>query len=83
MAEEEKLLLTGPEAASLLNIGKSTIYSMAARGEIACLRLGRTVRFRRCDLDAFIAANAKAEPLASEPVDATSDATMYPSLASR
>ncbi|MBZ0306161.1 MAG: helix-turn-helix domain-containing protein [Anaerolineae bacterium] len=43
-------LLDMDEAASLLNIRKSTLYSMCMRREIPVVKLGRLNRFRRQDL---------------------------------
>ncbi|MDP9236707.1 MAG: helix-turn-helix domain-containing protein [Chloroflexota bacterium] len=40
----EKLLLTVPEAAEALSVGRSKLFRMASAGEIPSVRLGRSVR---------------------------------------
>jgi len=47
-------LLNMDEAASLLNIKKSTVYSLVMRREIPVVKIGRLSRFRRQDLDRWI-----------------------------
>ena len=52
-------LLTAPEVAVLLRLGKSTIYEMSRRGELPSVVLrrgrGRSIRrWLRDDIDAFI-----------------------------
>jgi excisionase family DNA binding protein len=37
--------LTASELATLLNMGKTAVYEMAATGRIPCIRYGSTVRF--------------------------------------
>jgi excisionase family DNA binding protein len=37
--------LTASELATLLNMGKTALYEMAAKGRIPCIRIGATVRF--------------------------------------
>jgi excisionase family DNA binding protein len=50
-----KLLLTLPEAAEALAMSKRTLWGLTARGEIVCVRIGRLVRYRLEDLNAFVA----------------------------
>ncbi len=40
----EKLLITPPEAAALIGIGRTRIYDLIARGVIPSIRIGRSVR---------------------------------------
>lgn len=40
----EKLLLTPPEAAALIGIGRTRVYDLIARGVLPSLRIGRSVR---------------------------------------
>ena len=47
-------LLTDHDVAALLLVKPDTVRRWAARGEIPCLRLGRLLRFRREDLDAWL-----------------------------
>jgi excisionase family DNA binding protein len=44
---DEGDVLTPPEAAKLLRIGKNTLYEMTARGRIPHRRAGRLIRFSR------------------------------------
>jgi len=46
--------LTAPEVASILSVKQSTVYQWAKLGEIPHYRLGRVVRFKRKDLEAWI-----------------------------
>lgn len=48
------LLVDASEAGRLLGQGRSTILKLAARGEIPAVRIGRSVRFRVSDLEAFV-----------------------------
>jgi excisionase family DNA binding protein len=49
-------LLTVREAAEYLSASPKTIYLWTYQRRLASCRLGRSVRFRLSDLDAFIAA---------------------------
>lgn len=40
-------LMTIPEAAQFLRLSRAQVYAMAQRGELPCVRLGRSVRVRR------------------------------------
>jgi excisionase family DNA binding protein len=52
-------LLTLAEAAAYLRLGESTLARLAARGEMATIRLGGLRRFHRADLDSFIVARRR------------------------
>lgn len=54
MSDDE--VLTIPEVAALLKVADKTVYTMAQRGEIPCFKVRGQWRFRRSDLDAWIAA---------------------------
>ncbi|MFN9026043.1 MAG: helix-turn-helix domain-containing protein, partial [Akkermansiaceae bacterium] len=47
-------LLTIPQAAAFLNIGKRTLQSLAAERKLAQIKIGRCTRFDHSDLLAFI-----------------------------
>lgn len=53
--EVEQLLLTITQASKMLNIGRSTMYELIWAGRLTPVRLGRSVRFRRTDLEHFVA----------------------------
>lgn len=57
MAEPEGEILTLDEVAAYMKAGKRTVYRLAADGKIPGFKLGGTWRFRRSDLDKWIAAN--------------------------
>ena len=47
-------LLTLSEAAKILKVDPTTIGRLAQKGEIAAVRVGRSVRIRKQDLEDFI-----------------------------
>ena len=51
----ERLLLTVPEAAHALHIGRRQAWEMVWRGELPVVRLGRSVRIARPILERFVA----------------------------
>jgi excisionase family DNA binding protein len=57
MSTPEGEILTLDEVAAYLKAGKRTVYRLAAEGKLPAFKLGGTWRFRRSDLDEWIAAN--------------------------
>ena len=57
MSEPDGDILTLGEVAAYLKAGKRTVYRLAAEGKLPAFKLGGTWRFRRSDLDKWIAAN--------------------------
>jgi len=55
MADPEGEILTLDEVAVYLKAGKRTVYRLAAEGKLPAFKLGGTWRFRRSDLDQWIA----------------------------
>lgn len=53
-ATMERLLLKPREAAKALGIGPRTLWTLTNSGEIACIRIGRSVRYAMADLQAWI-----------------------------
>ena len=47
--------LDAADVARLLKVKKRTIYEWAAEGHLPSIRIGRTVRFRRADIEALLA----------------------------
>jgi len=47
-------LLTGKDVAEILNISLAYAYYLMRNGDIATVRIGRSVRVRQEDLDTFI-----------------------------
>jgi len=62
---EEKDLLRPRDTAQRLGLSLPQIYHLAATGRLACVRLGRSVRFRPADVDKFIRANRREAPPAA------------------
>jgi excisionase family DNA binding protein len=56
MNEADGEILTLEEVAVYLKAGKKTVYRLAQQGQIPCFKLGGTWRFRRTELDRWIAA---------------------------
>lgn len=52
-------LLTIEEAAQLLKIKPATIYTWAYRGKIPSQKVGRSLRFRRSALEAWLKAQER------------------------
>ena len=48
-------ILTLDEVAAYLKAGKRTVYRLAQKGEVPAFKLGGTWRFRRSELDRWIA----------------------------
>jgi excisionase family DNA binding protein len=56
-ADNQERLVNIREAAQILSISTSTLYSWVWQRRISFVKVGRAVRFRSADLDRFIAAN--------------------------
>lgn len=59
--EAGTLLVDIPEAARLLAVSARTVWTLKDRGELPVVYIGRSVRFRMADLEAFVAARARRE----------------------
>lgn len=57
MSDQPDEILTIDEVATYLKAGKRTVYRLAASGKIPAFKLGGTWRFRRSELDSWIAAS--------------------------
>ena len=55
----EDKLLNVKQVAQYLQLKESTIYSWAQDGKIPAIKIGRTWRFRRSDLDSWLALHLK------------------------
>ncbi|MEU9960536.1 helix-turn-helix domain-containing protein [Streptomyces sp. NPDC050982] len=53
-APVERLLYKPEEAAEALAIGRSTVYELMAGGSLKYIKLGRTRRIRRADIEAYV-----------------------------
>lgn len=52
---EGTLLYRVEDAARLLGVGRSTIYGLLAAGELASVKIGRSRRVSRRELDDYVA----------------------------
>jgi excisionase family DNA binding protein len=66
MTSPESEILTLDEVADYLKAGKRTIYRLTQKGEIPAFKFGGTWRFRRQELDAWIAGRIKGQKEQSE-----------------
>jgi excisionase family DNA binding protein len=57
----EGTLLNVKQVAQYLQLKESTIYSWAQDGKIPAIKIGRTWRFRRADLDSWLERHLKQE----------------------
>lgn len=55
MSHQPDEILTIDEVAAYLKAGKRTVYRLAASGKLPAFKLGGTWRFRRSNLDQWIA----------------------------
>lgn len=55
MSDQPDEILTIDEVATYLKAGKRTVYRLASGGKIPAFKLGGTWRFRRAELDQWIA----------------------------
>ena len=51
---ETPLLLTVPEAARLLQLGRNSVYELVACRQLPALRFGRAIRIPRASLEAWV-----------------------------
>ena len=51
---ETPLLLTVPEAARLLHLGRNSVYELVACRQLPALRFGRAIRIPRASLEAWV-----------------------------
>ena len=52
-------VMTVFEVAQYLRVNPQTVYRKAKAGEMPAVRIGRAIRFRRVELDAWLAAQAE------------------------
>ncbi len=57
MATREKEFLTRAEVCEVLGIGATKLWTLTATGELPVVRIGRSVRIARADLDEFVQRN--------------------------
>lgn len=52
--DDTRLLLTIPQAAERLGVGRSTVYELTAAGELEVVHIGRCARIPVAALDDFV-----------------------------
>lgn len=57
----QKGVLSTEEAAAYLSISKRTLFRLTRAGDLAHVRIGRALRYRPEDLDAFLKARSTTE----------------------
>ncbi|HUF53303.1 MAG TPA: helix-turn-helix domain-containing protein [Dehalococcoidia bacterium] len=57
----DKILLTVPEAAERLGVGRSFLYGIIQRGDLPSIKLGRARRVSLTALESFVARLEEAE----------------------
>jgi len=55
----EKLLLTESEVVELCGLGRSTLRKYRIKGELVPLKLGKSIRYKRSDVEQFINAQGR------------------------
>ncbi len=71
----DKLLLTPPEAATMLGIGRTKLYDLLRTGALFSIRLGGSRRIPRAAVEAFVAGLVPTEGAAYGPVEAPDRST--------
>jgi excisionase family DNA binding protein len=66
MVDPKDEILTLEEVAAYLKAGKRTVYRLALQGDILAFKLGVTWRFRRDELDGWIATSIEKNPKQGE-----------------
>jgi excisionase family DNA binding protein len=64
MADE---ILTVAEVAVLLKVAEKTVYTMAQKSELPCFKVRGQWRFRRQDLDSWMASQVKGPSVPDQP----------------
>ncbi len=59
MQSERERLLKPAEAAEYLGLSVPTVYTKASRRQLPTVKVGRSLRFRRADLDKIIKAGLR------------------------
>ena len=54
-------LLTTNEVMAVLKVSRPTIYAIRERGDLEAVKIGKSVRFRKSDVEKLIQGNKKPE----------------------
>ncbi len=64
-----RLLLTPEEAASVLSIGRTTIYALMKNGDLRPVHIGRSCRLSRAELERYVRQMATPSQAVRTPTD--------------
>ena len=64
-----RLLLTPEEAASVLSIGRTTIYALMKNGDLCPVHIGRSCRLSRAELERYVRQMATPSQAVRTPTD--------------
>ena len=70
MASAPETVMTVKEVADYLRVNQRTVYRLAIGRKMPGFKVGATWRFKRADIDGWIAAQA-ASPVADDPAEGT------------
>ncbi|SOC46603.1 transcriptional regulator, AlpA family [Blastococcus aggregatus] len=62
----DRLLLTPEEAASVLRVGRTTVYALMKSGDLRPVHIGRSCRISQAELDRYVR-RLEAAPLRPHP----------------
>ena len=62
---DDERLLTVHDLARRFNVGVTWVYAKAEAGELPYVKLGRYLRFRACEIEAYLAAQGRGPGVAS------------------
>ena len=63
-------LLTRREAAAILRISERMLFTLTKRGDVPCVRIGRSVKYRPSDIAAFVEQNLRSCAAPTQPMAA-------------
>lgn len=58
----DQILVDAKQASAMLAIGSRNLWTLTNCGAIPCVRIGRSVRYRVADLNAWVAAGCPTQP---------------------
>ena len=64
---DEPLLLTPEEAATVLRVGRTTVYALMKAGELRPVHIGRSCRLPRAELERYVARLQRPGPPVQRP----------------
>lgn len=65
--QAERLLLTPEEAATVLHVGRTTVYALMKAGELRPVHIGRSCRLSRAELERYVRHLEAPDPVPPRP----------------